>query len=80
MIFINFFGFNTTLQRCLMNRIRSIGKSRRLFQNSYRNEQAIWDGKKQRYSEAAVPFGDEIVLFTLRDPFKIFSHLVIFLL
>lgn len=64
-----------------MNRIRSIGKSRRLFPNSYRNEQAIWDGKKQRYSEAAVPFGDEIVLFTLRDPFKIFfSRLVIFLL
>lgn len=50
-----------------------------MFQNSYINEQATWDGKKKRYSEEAVPFGDEIILFTLRDPFKIFfSHLVIF--
>jgi len=37
--------------------------------------------QKQRYSEEAIPFGDEIVLLTLRDPFKIFfSNLVIFLL
>lgn len=40
--------FNTSLQRYLMNRILSISKSRRMFQNSYINEQATWD-EKTRY-------------------------------
>lgn len=52
-----------------MNRILSISKSRRMFQNSYINEQATWDDKNQRYSEEAVPFGDEIFFFTLRESF-----------
>lgn len=43
-----------------------------MFQYSYINEQATWDGKNQRYTEESVPFGDKIVLFILRDPFKIF--------
>lgn len=40
-----------------------------MFQNSYRNEQATWDDKNQRYSEEAVPFGDEIVLFHSKRSF-----------
>lgn len=40
-----------------------------MFQNSYKNEQATWDDKEQRYGEETVPFGDEIVLFHSKRSF-----------